>query len=265
MYHKMGDSPLAHFSPATRDWFQRTFAAPTAAQSQGWSAIAGSEHTLILAPTGSGKTLAAFLYCLDQLATQPTLPDPKQRCRVLYVSPLKALAHDVERNLKAPLVGIGLAAQRLNLPPPRIDVAIRTGDTPAAERRDINRTPPDILITTPESLYLLLTSRSEEILRSVRWVIVDEIHSVAGTKRGAHLALSLERLDHVASGPVQRIGLSATQRPLDEMGRFLGGVDRPVTLVDVGKRKRLDLQVVVPLEDMANPSAVEEPVSGGSV
>src|ERR671935_1390932 len=186
---------LDRFSPATRAWFENTFAAPTAAQAQGWAAIGHSEHTLILAPTGSGKTLAAFLWCLDQLATQPVPTNPKQRCRVLYVSPLKALAHDVERNLRAPLVGIDLAAQRLNLPPPRIDVAIRTGDTPAAERRDISRTPPDILITTPESLYLLLTSRADEILKSVRWVIVDEIHSVAGTKRGAHLALSLERLD----------------------------------------------------------------------
>src|SRR5215470_18084370 len=191
----MSEDPLSRFSPATRAWFSGTFAAPTAAQVQGWAAIGRGEHTLILAPTGSGKTLAAFLWCLDQLATQAAPPDAKQRCRVLYVSPLKALAHDVERNLKAPLVGIGLAAQRLNLPPPHIDVAIRTGDTSAADRRDINRSPPDILITTPESLYLLLTSRAEEILKSVRWVIVDEIHSVAGTKRGAHLALSLERLE----------------------------------------------------------------------
>src|SRR5438445_187459 len=255
---------LERFSAATRAWFQDTFAAPTAAQEQGWGAIAESEHTLILAPTGSGKTLAACLWCLDQLTLQPPTTDPKQRCRVLYVSPLKALAHDVERNLKAPLVGIGLAAQRLGLPPPAIDVAIRTGDTSAADRRDINRTPPDILITTPESLYLLLTSRAEEILRSVRWVIVDEIHSVAGTKRGANLVLWLERLVHVAEGYVQRIGLSATQRPLDEMGRFLGGVDRPVTLVDVGKRKQLDLEVVVPLEDMDNPQT-DAPPSGGSV
>src|SRR5438445_7760770 len=262
----MTAKPLDQFSAATRAWFENTFAAPTAAQDQGWAAIGRAEHTLILAPTGSGKTLAAFLWCLDQLATQPTPQDPKQRCRVLYVSPLKALAHDVERNLKAPLVGIGLAAQRLDLAPPAIDLAIRTGDTTPQDRRDINRTPPDILITTPESLYLLLTSRAEEILKSVRWVIVDEIHSVAGTKRGAHLALSLERLDHVAAGPVQRIGLSATQRPLDEIGRFLAGVDRPVTLVDVGKRKRLDLQVVVPLEDMDNPGrGADEPPRGGSV
>src|SRR6266700_1428158 len=259
------NDPLEGFSAATRAWFQGTFAAPTDAQAQGWAAIAQAEHTLILAPTGSGKTLAAFLWCLDQLATQPKPTDRKRRCRVLYVSPLKALAHDVERNLKAPLVGIGVAAQRLGQHAPEIDVAIRKGDTSAADRRDIARTPPDILITTPESLYLLLTSQAQEILRSVRHVIVDEIHSVAGTKRGAHLALSLERLERVADGPLQRIGLSATQRPLDEIGRFLGGVDRPVTLVDVGQRKRLDLEVVVPIEDMANPPAVEEPVSGGSV
>src|SRR5579859_7864795 len=256
---------LERFGPATRAWFEGTFAAPTSAQAQGWSAIAQSEHTLILAPTGSGKTLAAFLWCLDQLATRPLPVDKKRRCRVLYVSPLKALAHDVERNLKAPLVGIGLAAQRLGQPPPAIDVAIRTGDTSAADRRDIARTPPDILITTPESLYLLLTSQAQEILRSVRWVIVDEIHSVAGTKRGAHLALSLERLERVADGPVQRIGLSATQRPLDEIGRFLAGTDRPVTLVDVGQRKRLDLEVVVPIEDMANPPGLPEQSPSGSV
>src|SRR5947208_8692921 len=153
--------PLDRFSAATRAWFEGTFAPPTPAQAQGWAAIGRSEHTLIQAPTGSGKTLAAFLWCLDHLATQPTPIDPKDRCRVLYISPLKALAHDVERNLRAPLVGIGLASQRLGLEPPSLDVAIRTGDTSAADRRDISRTPPDILITTPESLYLLLTSRAE--------------------------------------------------------------------------------------------------------
>src|SRR3954451_963165 len=151
----MSDTFLQQFSPATRAWFEGSFEAPTAAQVQGWDAIARREHTLILAPTGSGKTLAAFLWCLDRLASEPPPLDPKARCRVLYISPLKALAHDVDRNLRAPLVGIGLAAQRLGLEPPKIDVAIRTGDTPAAERRDIARTPPDVLITTPESLYLL--------------------------------------------------------------------------------------------------------------
>src|SRR5260370_22129562 len=255
---------LDRFSAARREWFQGTFAAPTAAQEQGWAAIAQREHTVILAPTGSGKPLAAFLWCLDRLGSEPKPADAKRRCGVLYVSPMKAWAHDVERNLKAPLVGIGLAAQRLGQPPPSLDVAIRTGDASAADRRDIARTPPDILITTPESLYLLLTSQAQEILKSVRWVIVDEIHSVAGTKRGAPLALSLERLERVADGPVQRIGLSATQRPLDEIGRFLGGVDRPVTLVDAGKRKRMDLEIVVPLEDMANPPQIDEPVAGGS-
>src|SRR5258708_27774713 len=169
---------------------------------------------------------------------------------------MKGLGRGVEGSRKARVVGIGVGAERLGQAPTSIDVAIRTGDTSAADRRDIARTPPDILITTPESLYLLLTSQAQEILKSVRWVIVDEIHSVAGTKRGAHLALSLERLERVADGPVQRIGLSATQRPLDEIGRFLGGVDRQVTLVDVGKRKRLDLEIVVPLADMAQPPQI---------
>jgi ATP-dependent helicase Lhr and Lhr-like helicase len=253
---------LSQFSGPTRDWFSSTFAAPTPAQVEGWQAISRGQHTLIAAPTGSGKTLAAFLWCLDRLAREPVPSDPKHRCRVLYVSPLKALAHDVERNLKAPLVGIRLAAQRRDEPPADINVALRTGDTSSQDRRDIARTPPDILITTPESLYLLLTSRAEEILHSVRWVIVDEIHSVAGTKRGAHLALSLERLEQVVEGPLQRIGLSATQKPMDEIGRFLGGVDRPVTLVDVGMRKRMELEVVVPLEDMEHPDQVEQPLSG---
>ncbi len=241
---------LEAFGPATREWFEQAFAAPTPAQARGWAAIASGAHTLIHAPTGSGKTLAAFLWALDQLATRP-LPPTGQRCRVLYVSPLKALAHDVERNLKAPLVGIGLAARRRGAPPPDIQIAIRTGDTPPTERRDLARTPPDVLITTPESLYLLLTSKTRVVLQSVQWAIVDEIHALAGTKRGAHLALSLERLEHLVGRPVQRIGLSATQRPLAEIGRFLGGTDRPVTIVDAATPKQLDLEVVVPVEDMA--------------
>jgi ATP-dependent Lhr-like helicase len=252
---------LDRFSPAVRAWFEATFEAPTAAQSQGWPAIAGGEHTLILAPTGSGKTLAAFLWALDRLMTEAP-PATEQRCRVLYVSPLRALAVDIEKNLRAPLTGIGLAAERLDEHVHEPRVAMRTGDTPAAERRRIQTKPPDILITTPESLYLMLTSQAREILRSVRWVIVDEIHAMAGTKRGAHLALSLERLEEIAHEPPQRIGLSATQRPLEEIGRFLGGFDggspRLVTIVDAGHRKPMDIEVVVPVEDMAELSGVAE-------
>ena len=251
--------PLAPFSPAVRAWFASSFEAPTQAQAEGWAAIARGEHTLIHAPTGSGKTLAAFLYALDRLATHPTPERTKAapgQVRVLYISPLKALTYDVERNLRAPLTGIGLAAQRLGGEPPRISVASRTGDTPSEDRREIARRPPDILITTPESLYLLLTSQAREILRGVEHVIVDEIHAIAGSKRGAHLALSLERLEHLRAAeatPPQRIGLSATQRPLDAIAGFLGGVgtDRAVTIVDAGARKPLELQVVVPVDDMS--------------
>src|SRR2546429_3707983 len=182
------------FSPAAREWFRSAFAAPTEVQERGWRAVASGRHTLMTAPTGSGKTLAAFLWCLDRLAVESPVPPARERCRVLYVSPLKALAVDVERNLRAPLVGLRLQAERLGLPVPDIAVAIRSGDTPAEERRGMERTPPDVLITTPESLYLLLTSAAPGLLASVRWVIVDEIHSVAATKRGAHLAVSLERL-----------------------------------------------------------------------
>ena len=251
--------PLAPFSPAVRAWFEASFEAPTQAQTEGWSAIARGEHTLIHAPTGSGKTLAAFLYTLDRLARDPSPPPQRGtpgHVRVLYISPLKALTYDVERNLRAPLTGIGLAAQRLGEEPPHITVASRTGDTPSEDRREIARRPPDILITTPESLYLLLTSQARDILRGVEHVIVDEVHAVAGTKRGAHLALSLERLERLrpddAPAP-QRIGLSATQRPLDRIAGFLGGIGpgRDVTIVDAGARKPLELQVVVPVDDMA--------------
>jgi ATP-dependent Lhr-like helicase len=257
--------PLASFSPAVREWFAATFEAPTAAQTEGWAAISQGHHTLIHAPTGSGKTLAAFLWTLDRLARDPR-PRDKQpgTVRVLYVSPLKALAYDIERNLAAPLTGIGLAAERLGEPRPEITVATRTGDTPQEDRRRLTRYPPDILVTTPESLYLILTSQAREILRGVEHVIVDEVHAIAGTKRGAHLALSLERLEQLrpegAAAP-QRIGLSATQRPLDTIARFLGdsGPDREVTVVDVGARKELDLQVVVPVEDMARLGEVLPP------
>ncbi|HEY7524976.1 MAG TPA: DEAD/DEAH box helicase, partial [Candidatus Limnocylindrales bacterium] len=252
---------LERFSPAVRDWFRSNFAAPTQAQEAGWAAIANGQHTLIHAPTGSGKTLAAFLWCLDRLAREPSPAPTRERpshVRVLYVSPLKALTYDVERNLRAPLTGIGLAAQRLGEEPPRITVASRTGDTPQEDRRELVRHPPDILITTPESLYLLLTSAAREILRGVEHVIVDEVHAIAGTKRGAHLALSLERLEDLRRRdddhpPPQRIGLSATQRPLEAIARFLGGVgpDREVAIVDAGARKALELEVVVPVDDMS--------------
>ncbi len=257
---------LDRFSAPVRAWFDSTFAAPTPAQERGWPAIAEGSHTLILAPTGSGKTLAAFLWALDRLTAEPP-PAPAERCRVLYVSPLRALAVDVEKNLRAPLVGIGLAAERLgtDFHPPT--VAIRTGDTAANERRRIATRPPDVLITTPESLYLMLTSRTREILRSVRWVIVDEIHALAATKRGAHLALSLERLESITPRPPQRIGLSATQRPLEEIARFLGGQTesgpRPVTIVDAGHRKAMEVEVVVPVEDMSELGRIsEEPPAG---
>src|SRR5881296_3515044 len=239
------------FSPAVREWFDASFESPTPAQVQGWPAIASGGHTLILAPTGSGKTLAAFLWALDRLSGEPT-PPPAERCRVLYVSPLRALAVDVEKNLRAPLAGIRLAAERLRIELHEPTVAMRTGDTSANDRRTIQKRPPDILITTPESLYLMLTSQALEVLRSVRWVIVDEIHSVAATKRGAHLVLSLERLCAITRAEPQRIGLSATQRPLDEVGRFLVGVGREVEIVDAGRRKTLDVRVEVPVEDMAD-------------
>src|SRR6266545_6373504 len=219
--------PLAPFSAIVRAWFSSTFEAPTQAQAQGWAAIAAGQHTLIHAPTGSGKTLAAFLWCLDRLVTKPSPLPTRERpatVRTLYISPLKALAYDVERNLRAPLAGIALAAQRLGELVPRVSIASRTGDTPAADRRDTVRHPPDILVTTPESLYLILTSGAREMLRSVEEVIVDEVHVMAGTKRGAHLALSLERLEQLNQRPPQRIGLSATQRPLSTIARFLGGI-----------------------------------------
>jgi ATP-dependent helicase Lhr and Lhr-like helicase len=229
--------PLDVFSPETRAWFEAAFAEPTPAQALGWPAIARGGHTLIQAPTGSGKTLAAFLYGIDRLNAEP-----EQGLRLLYVSPLKALNYDIERNLRGPLAGLRS----------ELRVGVRTGDTPQKERAAMLRQPPDILITTPESLFLLLTSRARETLRSIETVIVDEVHAVAGTKRGAHLALSLERLQRLVREPVQRIGLSATQRPLEEIGRFVAG-GREIELVDAGRAKEIDLRVVVPLDDMREP------------
>jgi ATP-dependent Lhr-like helicase len=194
--------PLRSFTPQVREWFERAFEAPTQAQAQAWPAIASGQHTLISAPTGSGKTLAAFLWALDRLVAEPRGEDTKTR--LVYVSPLKALSYDVEKNLRAPLRGIGAD----------ISVAIRTGDTPQKERRDMLRHPPDVLITTPESLYLMLTSQARELFSDTEQVIVDEIHAVAQTKRGAHMAVTLERLAEQAGRDVQRIGLSATQNPL---------------------------------------------------
>lgn len=252
--------PLDRFSPATRAWFTAAFAEPTAAQSGAWDAIADGRNTLVVAPTGSGKTLAAFLWALDQLATREPA-DPARRCRVLYISPLKALAVDVGRNLRSPLTGIGQAARRLGLPEPAVTVAMRSGDTPAAERRRFASTPTDILITTPESLFLLLTSAAREALRGVETVIVDEVHAVAGTKRGAHLALSLERLDTLLEAPAQRIGLSATVRPVDEVGAFLTG-GRHVQVVAPPSVKQFDLTVEVPVDDMAQLGATTGEVTG---
>jgi len=272
--------PLSSFTPRVREWFGAAFAAPTPAQALAWPAIARGEHVLLSAPTGSGKTLAAFLWALDRLSgnaapggevsgdnAERSETGAPRLTRVVYVSPLKALAYDIERNLRAPLRGIGAGDVR---------VGIRTGDTPQRERAAMLRNPPDILITTPESLYLMLTSRARETLGAVEAVIVDEIHAVAATKRGSHLALTLERLETQAragrgAATVQRIGLSATQHPLEEIGRYLVGPHREVTILDAGIKKELDLRIEVPVESMAEPGNVPsgqdhdplEPVAGG--
>ncbi|MDG5485869.1 ATP-dependent helicase [Mycolicibacterium gadium] len=246
----MSTGPLARFSGLTRDWFAGTFAEPTPAQTQAWSAIADGDNTLVIAPTGSGKTLAAFLWAIDRLAASAPRP-ASAGTRVLYVSPLKALAVDVERNLRTPLTGIGRLAERSGSPAPQISVGVRSGDTTPAQRRELITRPPDILITTPESLFLMLTSAARETLAEVQTVIVDEVHAVAATKRGAHLALSLERLDQLLAQPAQRIGLSATVRPPEEVARFLSGQAR-TTIVAPPATKTFDLSVTVPVPDMAN-------------
>src|SRR5262245_29750906 len=254
---------LEGFHAAVRDWFFASFPGPTGPQALGWPVIVRGDSTLILAPTGSGKTLAAFLWCINRLMFE-AVPAPSARCRVLYVSPLKALAVDIERNLRAPIAGVAAMALFRSEAHHVPEVAVRTGDTPGRERARFRRRPADILITTPESLYLLLTSSARETLRSIDTVIVDEIHALAPTKRDPHLALSLERLEALTRTPLQRIGLSATQRPLDEVARFLGGAgawpSRPpedlveyrlVTIVDASHPKTLDLRIEVPVEEMA--------------
>jgi ATP-dependent Lhr-like helicase len=255
--------PLSAFTPTVRDWFRGAFAEPTPAQAQAWPAIASGEHVLISAPTGSGKTLAAFLWAIDRLhgaAARSGDGDPSRdrRTSVVYVSPLKALSYDIERNLRAPLRGVGAD----------IRVAVRTGDTPQRERQAMLRQPPDILITTPESLYLMLTGRAQEMFAGTEVCIVDEIHAVAATKRGSHLALTLERLELAAGRDVQRIGLSATQNPLDEVARFMVGPRRSCRIVDTGVRKELDLKIHVPVESMVEPDATPapdlDPLVGGS-
>ncbi|SFC52791.1 ATP-dependent helicase Lhr and Lhr-like helicase [Nocardioides terrae] len=248
--------PLERFSEPTRTWFSAAFAAPTPAQQGAWEAISKGRHALVVAPTGSGKTLSAFLWAIDRLLTAPA-PEKAKRTRVLYVSPLKALAVDVERNLRTPLVGIRQTAERLGAAAEEVRVGVRSGDTPASERRKLTTSPPDILITTPESLFLMLTSQARESLRGVETVILDEVHAVAGTKRGAHLALTLERLDALLEQPAQRIGLSATVRPLEEVARFLGG-SQPVEIVAPPANKEWDLKVVVPVEDMTAPEEYDD-------
>ena len=253
---------LDRFTPATQDWFRGAFTAPTPAQAGAWEAISAGKHALVVAPTGSGKTLSAFLWAIDSVFRErAALPEePKKdgsRTRILYISPLKALGVDVERNLRSPLIGIGQSARRLGLTAPGITVGVRSGDTTSSDRRKLVSDPPDILITTPESLYLMLTSRAGDTLRDVHTVIIDEVHAVAATKRGAHLAVSLERLDalrrsHGAETAAQRIGLSATVRPIDEVARFLGGAD-PVEIVAPPASKTFELGVVVPMDDMTNP------------
>ena len=251
------------FHPATQRWFDENFHEPTKVQARGWPLIATGKNALLVAPTGSGKTLAAFLAGIDRLGSLPEEREPG--VRVLYISPLKALVYDIERNLRAPLVGITRMAERLDLPFRQAGIAIRTGDTPQRERQQQAKSPSEILVTTPESLFLILGSKAAKTLKTVETVIVDEIHAMAPTKRGAHFALSLERLVELTGEEPQRIGLSATVKPLDAVAGFLGG-QRKVEVVDCSAKPSLDLSVRVPVPDMQNPPPVNEPpASGGSI
>ncbi len=266
-------SPLSNFHPAVAEWFHASFPSATPVQTQGWPPIQDGRSSLLLAPTGSGKTLAAFLAAIDKLMFSDE-PPKDRRCRVIYVSPLKALAIDVERNLRAPIAGIAAAAARRGDVHRIPQVVIRTGDTPAAERARMRRAPPDILITTPESLFLILTSQAQAMVAAVETVIVDEIHAVVATKRGSHLSLSLERLEQAAERetPLQRIGLSATQRPLEEVARFLGGgtvrgkrgrwTPRPVEIVDAGRKRSVEVTIEVPVDDMGSLGDLVDVPSG---
>ena len=238
------------FHPAVVQWFESTLGEPTPAQTEGWDAIRQGRHTLIAAPTGSGKTLAAFLHAIDSLFQEGLEGDLPHETRVVYVSPLKALSADIHKNLEEPLRGVREFGRRLGLTPPEITAAVRSGDTPQSQRAAMLRSPPHILVTTPESLYLLLTAkRSREMLRTVRTVIVDEIHAVLDSRRGSHQALSLERLDHVAMGPVQRIGLSATQKPIEEVARYLlggAGHQEQTQAGEAGEAGEAETQLLLP-------------------
>ncbi|MFQ5934317.1 MAG: DEAD/DEAH box helicase, partial [Dehalococcoidia bacterium] len=256
---------LSLFHPLIQTWFRRRFGQPTEAQAQGWPSIAQGRHTLISAPTGSGKTLAAFLKCIDDLLQRGLKEGLTDTTQVVYVSPLKALSNDIERNLSEPLAEIGDLAKEMGIDMPEIRVAVRTGDTSASQRQAMAKRPPHILITTPESLYLLLTSKSGRSgLRGARTLILDEIHAIADDKRGSHLSLSVERLCHLVEGPITRIGLSATQRPIEEVARFLVGTQNiddngvaDCVIVDTGQARKIDLAIELPQNELG-PIAIHE-------